>query len=82
VVFPNSTTIQLTRIVEDVVVASEGQLGRVDVVRTLKLRAVGSQLIASRALLPASPGGLTPPPSGLSDLRSDARTSSFSASPS
>jgi hypothetical protein len=44
----------LPRIVEDMVVVSEGQLGRVDVVRTLKLRAVGSQLIASRALLPAS----------------------------
>jgi hypothetical protein len=45
----------LPHIVEDVVVVSEGQLGRVDVVRTLKLRAVGSQLVASRALLPASP---------------------------
>jgi hypothetical protein len=44
----------LPRIVEDVVIISEGLLGRVDVVRTLKLRAVGSQLIASRALLPAS----------------------------
>jgi hypothetical protein len=38
----------LPRIVEDVVVVSEGQLGRVDVVRTLKLRAVGSKLLASR----------------------------------
>jgi len=38
----------LPRIVEDVVVVSEGLLGRVDVVRTLKLRVAGSQLIASR----------------------------------
>jgi hypothetical protein len=38
----------LPRIVEDMVVLSEGQLGRVDVVRTLKLRVAGSQLIASR----------------------------------
>jgi hypothetical protein len=37
--------------------------------------------IQQDALLPASLGGLTPPPSGLSVLRSDARTSSFSASP-
>jgi hypothetical protein len=38
----------LPRIVEDMVVVSEGQLGRVDVVRTLKLRVAGSQLVASR----------------------------------
>jgi len=38
----------LPRIVEDVVVVSEGLLGRVDVVRTLKLRVAGSQLLASR----------------------------------
>ncbi len=38
----------LPRIVEEMVVLSEGQLGRVDVVRTLKLRVAGSQLIASR----------------------------------
>jgi hypothetical protein len=38
----------LPRIVEEMVVLSEGQLGRVDVVRTLKLRAAGSQLLASR----------------------------------
>jgi hypothetical protein len=38
----------LPRIVEDVVVVSEGLLGRVDVVRTLKLRVAGSKLIASR----------------------------------
>lgn len=38
----------LPRIVEDMVVVSEGQLGRVDVVRTLKLRVAGLQLIASR----------------------------------
>ena len=37
--------------------------------------------IQQDALLPASLGGSRPPPSGLSDLRSDARTSSFSASP-
>jgi hypothetical protein len=38
----------LPRIVEEMVVLSEGQLGRVDVVRTLKLRVAGSQLVASR----------------------------------
>jgi hypothetical protein len=38
----------LPRIVEEMVVVSEGLLGRVDVVRTLKLRAAGSQLLASR----------------------------------
>jgi hypothetical protein len=38
----------LPRIVEDVVVVSEGLLGKVDVVRTLKLRVAGSQLVASR----------------------------------
>jgi hypothetical protein len=38
----------LPRIVEDVVVVSEGLLGRVDVVRTLKLRVAGSKLVASR----------------------------------
>ena len=37
----------LPRIVEDMVVVSEGLLGRVDVVRTLKLRVAGSKLIAS-----------------------------------
>jgi len=35
-------------VVEDVVVISEGLLGRLDVVRTLKLKVAGSQLISSR----------------------------------
>ncbi len=38
----------LPRIVEEMVVVSEGELGRVDVVRTLKLRVAGSKLVASR----------------------------------
>jgi hypothetical protein len=38
----------LPRIVEDMVVVSEGLLGRLDVVRTLKLKVAGLQLVASR----------------------------------
>jgi hypothetical protein len=37
----------LPRIVEDVIIISEGQLGRIDVNETLKLRSKGAQLIAS-----------------------------------
>jgi len=37
----------LPRIVEDVIIISEGQLGRIDVNETLKLRSKGTQLIAS-----------------------------------
>lgn len=37
----------LPRIVEDVIMISEGQLGRIDVNETLKLRSKGAQLIAS-----------------------------------
>jgi hypothetical protein len=45
------------------------------------LDAILSLTRSSRDPLPASLGGFTPPPSGLSDLRSDAHTSPFSASP-
>jgi hypothetical protein len=38
----------LPRIVEDVIIISEGQLGRIDVNETLKLISKGAQLIASR----------------------------------
>jgi hypothetical protein len=41
------------------------------------LNAILSLTRSSRDPLLASLGGFTPPPSGLSDLRSDARTSSF-----
>jgi hypothetical protein len=37
----------LPRIVEDVIIISEGQLGRIDVNETLKLKSKGTQLIAS-----------------------------------
>jgi hypothetical protein len=37
----------LPRIVEDVIIISEGQLGRIDINETLKLKSKGAQLIAS-----------------------------------